>query len=819
MTISYNWLKNYLNIAISPDEVSLLLTACGLEVESVEKYQSISGGLEGLVIGEVKEREKHPDADRLSVTKVDVGSGELLNIVCGAPNVQAGQKVVVAPVGANLYPSSGDPFEIKKSKIRGVVSEGMLCAEDEIGLGSSHEGIIVLNSEVAVGMSAADYFNVETDYIFEIGLTPNRADAASHYGVARDLAAVLQSNPAYSHSNSSLSLPSVEGFKVLTSSRKINVDVKDSQACLRYSALTIDGVKVGASPAWLKNRLKSIGVKTINNVVDVTNYVLHELGQPLHAFDADKIKGNQVFVQKLPSGSKFLTLDHIERSLSEQDLMICDQEKPLCIAGVFGGENSGISDTTTSIFLESACFSPVSVRKTSKFHGLKTDASFRFERGTDPDITVYALKRAALLIQEIAGGQISSDVMDFYPAPVEPFKIDFSYERCDNLIGKKIDRAIIKNIIKSLGITITSEGNERLHLAVPPFKVDVQREVDVIEEILRIYGYNNVEIPNQLNASLSYHPKPDKEKLQDLISNFLTDKGFNEIMNNSLVKAEYAALSEGLDKTVVRILNPLSSDLGVMRQSLLFGGLESLSFNQNRKNSDNKFYEFGKSYHLVNEAATVVTEKYSEQSHLCLWLSGRKQAENWNSEKQLVDFYDLKSAVIAVLNRLGIANLSYRETTKDIFAYCLEIVANKQVLVELGLVNLKVAKKFDLTQEVYFADLNWNSIVAHTAKSKVSYKEVSKFPVVRRDLSLLIDAQVKFEQLEQMAFQNEKSLLKEVNLFDIYIGDKLPKGKKSYALSFMLQDEEKTLTDKQIDKVMEKLMKNFEDKFGASLRG
>ena len=820
MTISYNWLKNYLNINLSPEEVSVLLTDCGLEVESVEKFQTITGGLEGLVIGEVKTREKHPDADRLSITTVDVGTGELLNIVCGAPNVAAGQKVVVATIGANLYPSEGTPFEIKKSKIRGMLSEGMLCAEDEIGMGASHDGIMVLDPSVAVGTPAADYFKVETDFIFEIGLTPNRADAASHYGVARDLAAVLRTNPHYASMEVSLALPSVDGFKIDNNNRNIAVEVKEELACARYSSLTITGVNVGNSPSWLQNRLKSIGIKSINNIVDVTNFVLHELGQPLHAFDADKINGDKILVQKVEKDTKFITLDKIERSLSENDLVICDAEKPLCIAGVFGGAASGVSESTKTIFLESAYFNAVSVRKTSKFHGLKTDASFRFERGTDPEITVYALKRAALLIQEIAGGVISSEITDFYPTPVQPFSIDFSYSRCHKLIGKTLANAVIKNIITALGINISSESSQGLTLAVPAFKVDVQRDVDVVEEILRIYGYNNIDIPVEVHSSLSYHPKPDKEKLQDLTSNLLSSQGFKEIMNNSLTKVEYSGYSEDIDKNqIVSILNPLSSDLNVMRQTLLYGGLEVIAHNQNRKNPDLKLYEFGKSYHLVKKEATNVSKKYNELAHLNIWLTGRQMAESWNSQDGNVNFYQLKGAVLSVLNRLGISNLDYNEVNKDIFAYGLSIAVNKKVVVEFGLVNPKILKAFDINQEVFYADFNWNVLFELSGKTKIIFKELAKYPAVRRDLSLLIDKPVKFEQIEQLAFQSERELLKEVNLFDVYQGDKLPEGKKSYAVSFIIQDEEKTLTDKQIDKIMEKFQKSFQDKLGAVLRG
>lgn len=818
MKISFNWLKNYINTDLSAEEAGKLLTDCGLEVESIEKFQSVEGGLEGLVIGEVKTREKHPDADRLSVTTVDIGADALLNIVCGASNVEAGQKVVVAIIGATLYPSEGESFQIKKSKIRGQLSEGMICAEDEIGLGKSHEGIMVLDSTAKVGMPAADYFNIETDYVIEIGLTPNRADAASHYGVARDLAAILKTNPAYSGKEVKLKLPAVDAF-VEGSANKIIVEVRDFEACPRYSGITIEGVEIKPSPAWLVNRLKAIGLKPINSVVDATNYVLHELGQPLHAFDADKISGNKVIIRKVEKDTPFITLDHVERKLSENDLMICDAEKPMCIAGVFGGLNSGVSNDTKNIFLESAYFNPVSVRKTSKHHGLKTDSSFRFERGTDPEITVYALKRTALLIQEIAGGKAVSPIVDIYPKSVEHFKVNLEYIRCHKLIGKVIEHETIKKIITSLGIKIVSETESGLVLSVPPFKVDVQRDVDVVEEILRIYGYNNIEIPTSVNSSLSYHPKPDKEKLQDMISNLLSDKGFNEIMNNSLTKSGYSDLCKHIDKEKeVRILNPLSSDLNVMRQTILFGGLESIAYNQNRKNADLKFFEFGKSYHLVNKEGDKVTKKYSEKHHLGIWLSGKAHMERWNSADKNVDFYLLKGYLEAILNRLGISNTSYSEVANDMFAFGLSLKVKDKMLAEIGLVNGNILKGFDINQEVFFVDIDWELAFSLATKTKVIYREVPKFPSVRRDLALLLDKQIKFEQIEQLAFQTEKSLLKNVNLFDIYEGDKLPSGKKSYAVSFTLLDEEKTLNDKQIDKIMERLQKIFEEKLGAELR-
>ncbi|HEY6162377.1 MAG TPA: phenylalanine--tRNA ligase subunit beta, partial [Bacteroidia bacterium] len=609
MKISYNWLKQYVNTDLPAEEVGKLLTNCGLEVESIEKFETVKGGLEGMVIGEVKTKEKHPDADRLSVTTVDIGTGTLLNIVCGAANVAAGQKVVVATIGATLYPATGEPFTIKKSKIRGALSEGMICAEDEIGLGPSHEGIMVLDASAKVGSSAKEYFKIESDLVFEIGLTPNRADAASHVGVARDLVAVLNCNS----SEAQLTLPPVDAFAIDNEKLNLEVSVEDTGACPRYSGITLSGITVKESPGWLKQKLASIGVRSINNVVDVTNYVLHELGQPLHAFDADRISGKKVIVKKLPAKTKFKTLDEADRELSADDLMICNSETGMCIAGVFGGINSGVTGQTKNIFLESAYFDPVHIRKTSKHHALKTDASFRFERGTDPNITVYALKRAAMLIKEVAGGTISSNIVDIYPHPVENFKVAFSFVNCDKLIGKQLDRELIKKIVRSLGIGITSEGHDALLLSVPPFKVDVQREADVVEEVLRIYGYNNVELPSSLHASLSYAPKPDPDKIQKILSNLLSANGFHEIVTNSLTKASYYPEKP---ERAIHILNPLSSDLEVMRQSLMFTGLESIAYNINRKNPDLKFYEFGKTYLKAGE-------KYIEERHLALFATGR----------------------------------------------------------------------------------------------------------------------------------------------------------------------------------------------------
>lgn len=823
MKISYNWLNDYVKTDLAPVDAGKLLTACGLEVESIERSETVKGGLEGMVVGEVKTREKHPDADRLSLTTVDTGAGGLLHIVCGAANVEVGQKVIVATVGAKLYPSKGEPFEIKKSKIRGAVSEGMICAEDEIGLGTSHEGIMVLDADAKPGMPAKEYFRIEEDHVLEIGLTPNRADAASHVGVARDLAAVLNlhhpiadiHHPEESIHHPVLQMPDVSAFRTDNTNSKIEVTVEDSLACPRYSGLSISNVKVAGSPEWMKNRLKAIGVRPVNNIVDITNYVLHELGQPMHAFDADKIKGNRIVVKKAADKTKFITLDEAERELSAEDLMICDAEGGMCIAGVFGGMASGVTETTTSLFLESAYFNPASVRKSSKRHGLKTDASFRYERGTDPDITVYALKRAALLIRELAGGEVSSEIIDIYPEKAGHFKVPFSFGKCDRLIGKHLDPELVKKIILSLGIEIEHEGHDALLLSVPPFKVDVTREQDVIEEVLRIYGYNNIEVKPKLNASLSYAEKPDREKIQNTVSDLLSNNGFSEIMCLSLTKEDYSARLQSIHADQnVKMLNPLSSDLGVLRQTLLFSGLETIAYNQNRKNADLKLYEFGKTYMAVKGEEI----KYVETKHLSLFMTGRKAEESWNAKDDSVNFYSLKGFVNVVFQRLGI-DVKLNENVPDHFSSGLSYTWNKKTIAEFGSVSNALLKQMDIRSEVYYADFNWDLVIGAIEKSKVlMYTEVPKFPEVRRDLALLIDKSVKFEQLEQLAYQSEKNLLKNVSLFDVYEGDKLPPGKKSYALSFILRDENATLTDKQIEKIMEKLMKAYVEKAGAEIR-
>lgn len=798
MKISYNWLSQFIQTTKSPEEISLILTDIGLEVESLEKVQTIPGGLEGLVVGYVKDCVQHPNADRLRITKVDVGGADDLQVVCGAANVAAGQKVIVATVGTTVYPMTGEPFKINKSKIRGEVSEGMICAEDEIGLGQSHEGIMVLDASAVPGTPAAAYFEIKDDYLFEIGLTPNRADAASHLGVARDLAAYLREG---------ITMPDVSGFKPDNLLLPVPFEVMNDEACPRYSSLTIKGVQVADSPEWLKEKLQVIGVRPINNIVDVTNYVLHELGQPLHAFDADAIIGGKVVVRNANEGEVFVTLDGVERKLHQDDLMICNAEKPMCIAGVFGGAESGVKESTSSVFLESAYFNAVSIRKTSKRHGLKTDASFRYERGTDPEITVYALKRAAMLIKEVAGGEISSEIADFYPNPVSAFQVSLSYSRVNRLIGEVIAEETVRSIVEALGIRVLSANAEGLELEVPSFKVDVTREVDVIEEILRIYGYNTIAIPTQIRASMNYGSKPDKESVRNHIAELLSSNAFSEILTNSLTKLTY---SESPD-TAVRILNPLSSDLDVMRQSLLYTGLEAIAYNQNRRNSDLKFYEFGKVYEKQAEG-------FSETQRLSVFMTGSMLPAQWNHEARQVSIFHLKAVVDAVLRRLNVKGLTEAEYSSTFFSQASQYKKGDKTLVSFGTVARSVLKRMDIENAVYYADFDWDMILKAIRKNKISYKEVSKFPAVRRDLSLLIDKAVTFNQLKQLAFRTEKSLLKEVNVFDVYEGDKLPAGKKSYAISFLLQDEEKTLTDKQIDSVMNKLIFTFGKEVQAEIR-
>jgi len=806
MKISLNWLQQYIKLDLEVEKISEYLTDTGLEVEGVEEIESIKGGLKGIVIGEVLSCEKHPNADRLKVTTVNIGES-VLDIVCGAPNVAKGQKVLVATIGTVLYDGE-ESFKIKKGKIRGEVSMGMICAEDELGLGESHDGIMVLDSDAEVGTAASDYFKIENDIVFEIGLTPNRSDAMGHFGVARDLKTVLNHNG----SELEMCLPTVKNFKTDNTNLSFSVEVENSELCPRYSGVTISGVKIEDSPEWLKNRLKSIGIEPKNNIVDITNYVLHETGQPLHAFDAGKIKGNKIVVKTLSEKTKFTTLDEVERELSVEDLMICNEKEGMCLAGVFGGFDSGVSDNTTSIFLESAYFNPVSVRKTSKRHNLSTDSSFRFERGCDPNMTLYALKRAALLIKEITGGEISSEIVDIYPNEIKHFEVELSYQKLDSLIGEKIERESVKSILTDLEIEVVSETKNGLSLKVPPFRVDVQREVDVIEEILRIYGFNTVTIPTKLNTSISYSEDVNPERIRNIVSDLMSSNGYSEIMNNSLTKQSYTTLIPELEvEQNVKILNPLSQDLNVMRQSLLFSGLENVSYNINRKNQDLKLYEFGKTYHKVES-------ENKEKQHLMFLLTGKVNSENWNTTKEKTNFFVLKEKVEHVLFRLGISKIKSEEISTHGFSKGLMYKHKKNRLVCFGKVDDKICKSFGIKQEVYYADFNWDLLLNLVISTKIKYSEVSKFPSVKRDLSLLIDKKVTFKELLSIAKDTEKNILKSVNLFDVYEGDKLPEGKKSYALSFILEDNTKTLTDKYIDKIMGKLISSYESKVGAEVR-
>ena len=806
MKISYNWLKQFIKIDWKSDETAALLTDLGLEVEVVEKYQSVKGGLEGIVIGHVLTCVPHPDADRLKVTTVDLGDGIPVQIVCGAANVAAGQKVPVATIGTTLYDKEGVAFQIKKGKIRGQESHGMICAEDELGLGESHEGIMVLDDAIAAGTSAATVFKIENDEVFEIGLTPNRADAMSHFGTARDLrAGLLQTGVKVE-----LISPSVSNFRIDKRILKIDVSVEKPLLAPRYCGVTISGITVKPSPAWLQNRLKSIGLNPKNNIVDVTNYVLHELGQPLHAFDASKIHG-KIIVKTLPSGTKFTTLDEVERSLHEEDLMICDENGPLCIAGVFGGKNSGVSETTSSIFLESAYFNPVSIRKSAKRHQLNTDASFRFERGIDPTITEYALKRAALLIQEVAGGEITSDIVDVYPKKIEDFPVVLNFNNVKKIIGQELSKEIIKNILASLEIKVNSVSDAGLGLVIPAYRVDVQREIDVIEEILRVYGYNNIKFSDKLNATVSNAPRTEDYKVQNVVASQLNSQGFNEMMANSLTTSSYVQLSGILkEEHNVVILNPLSSDLATMRQSLLFSGLEALSYNINRRNSDLKFFEFGKSYHKFPSG-------YEEHKHLTMFITGNRNQESWTNTQKPTDFFLFKGYVNAVLERLGIKKTQNLPMTSDVFSEGIAIGFGTDILVQYGVVKKSILKHFDIKQEVLYADFNW-ALILKLLSNKIKYTEIPKYPEVRRDLSLLLDESVSFDAIYNIARQTEKSLLKDISLFDVYQGKNLPEGKKSYAVSFTIQDNTKTLTDVQIDKIMGKLQKNLETELGASLR-
>lgn len=806
MKISYNWLKQFLKIDAPSEDISNILTDLGLEVEMVEKYESIKGGLQGVVVGHVLTCEKHPDADRLKVTTVDLGTGTPVQIVCGASNVAAGQKVPVATIGTKLFDKEGEAFEIKKGKIRGQESHGMICAEDELGLGTSHDGIMILDDSLVPGTPAAKVFNIENDEVFEIGLTPNRADAMSHMGVARDLrAGLLQKNASLE-----LITPSVSKFKVDKRTLKIDINVIDSKLVPRYCGVTISGVTIKESPSWLQNRLKAIGLTPKNNVIDVTNYVLHELGQPLHAFDAAQIQG-KITVKTIAGGTKFTTLDSVERTLHEEDIMICDEKGPLCIAGVFGGKDSGVSEKTTSIFLESAYFNPVAIRKTAKRHGLSTDASFRFERGIDPEITQYAIKRAAILIQEVAGGEITSDIIDLYPKKIEDFAVFLNYEKTFKLIGQELPKETIKKIVASLDIKVNSSSDAGMGLIIPAYRVDVQREVDVIEEILRVYGYNNIDFTKKLNATVSNSPRTEDYKVQNIIANQLNSLGFHEMMANSLTTPDYLKLSEQLkEENNVTILNPLSNDLSVMRQSMLFSGLEALSYNINRRNSDLKLFEFGKSYQKLLSG-------YNEKKHLTLFTTGNRIAESWTTPQKPSDFFLFKGYVSSILQRLALHKTQNVPFKNDIFAEGIAFALGNDILVEMGTVKKSILKHFDIKQEVFYAEFNWD-LILKLINNKVKFSAIAKYPEVRRDFALLLDNNIAFESIYNIALQTEKSLLKDINLFDVYEGKNLPEGKKSYAVSFTIQDTTKTLTDVQIDKIMGKLQSNFENQLGAQLR-
>jgi|JI10StandDraft_1071094.scaffolds.fasta_scaffold00949_29 phenylalanyl-tRNA synthetase beta chain len=815
MKISYNWLKQYIDIPETAEEIGKTLTDTGLEVESVEAFETIKGGLKGLVIGEVLTCGKHPNADKLSVTTINVGD-KILPIVCGAANVSAGQKVVVALPGTTLHPTKGESFTIKATKIRGEVSEGMICAEDEIGLGESHAGIMVLNTTAPNGTPAAEYFNVQTDFVIEIGLTPNRADAASHMGVARDIKAAK---------NRVLSVPAVDGFKTENKNLTIPVEVENTAACPRYSAVTISGVRVSESPEWLKNRLKSIGLTPINNIVDITNFVLHETGQPLHAFDADKITGKKVIVKTLPAGTKFKTLDDKERTLTANDLMICNlptgqagSEEPMCIAGVFGGIKSGISTSTANIFLESAYFAADYVRKTGMHHQLKTDASFRFERGTDPNLTVYALKRAALLIKEIAGGSVSSDVVDVYPARIENRLITVKDKNITRLIGKAIPREEVFTILENLEISIVQKEAEAFTVSVPPYRVDVMQEADVVEEILRIYGFNKIELTEIAGTDyLAEFPEKDINKFKRTLGAQLVGNGFYEILTNSLTNVAYQQKHNLIfNGTPVEMLNKLSEEQGILRQTMLFTGLEVCAHNINRKQKDLKVFEFGKIY-WKNEAGEDVTKRYTEEERLALYISGNTETENWQSKTKAVTYFDLAQQVVQLLEKSNLENIKQEKLNDPLFEYGIQLLKGNKEIGKLGKVKTSLTKDFGIKQEIFYADLN-TALLFRSANPKFVVQEVPKFPEVRRDLSLVLDKQVTFDEIRALVLSTEKKLVKEIIAFDVYEGDKIPAGKKAYALGFTLLDESKTLTDEEIEKVMTRLMGAFEGKMGAVIR-
>lgn len=820
MNVSYKWLKEYVDFDLTPQEVEQALTSTGLEVDALEEVQTVKGGLKGLYVGQVLTCEMHPNSDHLHVTTVDLGNGEPRQIVCGAPNVAAGQKVIVADLGCVLY-NGDDSFTIKKSKLRGVDSFGMICAEDEIGVGTSHDGIIVLPEDAPVGQPAAEYYHLESDWVIEIDITANRSDALSHYGVARDLYAWLKRN-GY---QTSLHRPSCDGFKVDNEDLPIDVKIENTEACKRYACVSLTDCEVKESPEWLQNKLRVIGLRPVNNIVDITNYVMMAYGQPMHCFDADMVAGNQIVVRTQPEGTKFVTLDGEEHTLGEHDLSICNAEQPMCIAGIFGGKGSGTYETTHNVVLESAYFHPTWVRKSARRHGLSTDASYRFERGIDPNGTVYALKQAAILCQQLTGGKVSMQIRDVYPSPIENAHVSLSYDYVNSLIGKEIEPGVIKSILESLEMEIKSESSHGLELSVPSYRVDVRRPCDVVEDILRIYGYNNVEIPTQLKSSLTIQGDEDRAAhLENLVGEQLVGCGFHEILNNSLTKTSYYHdLNRYPEKSTVKIMNPLSSDLGVMRQTLLFGGLESIMRNVNRKQTNLRFFEFGNCYKYVAEQDNQEDpiKAYQQAYHLGLWVTGKRVEGSWAHTDEPSSFDELNAYVQNIFTRTGVPSgmLVTEKSDNNIFSHGLTIKnRGGKIIAELGIVCNKLLKLVDVAGEVYFAEINWTTLMKLTRKNKVEYTELSKYPAVSRDLALLIDKQTEFSQIEKTAFQTEKKLLKRVELFDVYEGKNLPEGKKSYAVNFILQDEQKTLNDKQIDGIMQKLIKNLTEKLGAELR-
>ena len=820
MEISYKWLKEYVDFDLTPQETADALTSCGLEVDALEEVQTIKGGLKGLYVGKVLTCELHPNSDHLHITTVDLGKAEPQQIVCGAPNVAAGQKVIVADLGCVLYDGDKE-FVIKKSKLRGVESLGMICAEDEIGVGTSHDGIIVLPEDAPVGQPAAEYYHLESDWIIEIDITANRSDALSHWGVARDLYAWLKRN---GHATS-LHRPDCSEFAVDNHDLPIDVEIENTEACKRYACVSISGCEVKESPEWLQNKLKVIGLRPINNIVDITNYVMMAYGQPMHCFDADMVKGSKIVVRTQPEGTKFVTLDGEEHTLGEHDLSICNAEEPMCIAGIFGGKGSGTYDTTKNVVLESAYFHPTWIRKSARRHGLSTDASYRFERGIDPNGTIYALKQAAILCKQLAGGKVSMEIKDVYPNPISDARVQLDFEYVDRLIGKKIGNDMIRSIVESLDMKIVSETETGLELDVPAYRVDVQRPCDVVEDILRIYGYNNVEIPTQLKSSLTIPSDIDKAyHRQNVIGEQLVGCGFREILNNSLSKtAYYTELNKYTEETTVKVMNPLSNDLGVMRQSLLFGGLESISRNINHKMPNLRFFEFGNCYHYSPEKKNDEDpiKAYTEEMHLGIWTTGKRVEGSWAHADEKTSFYELKAYVLNIFTRLGVnPGIVVTETSdNNIFGKALALKARSgKVLCEMGTVCHKLLKKMDIDQDVFYADINWDNVMRAIKKNEVLYHDISKFPSVSRDLALLIDKSVEFEQIEQIAHQTEKKLLKSVELFDVYEGKNLPEGKKSYAVNFILQDETKTLNDKQIEAIMTKLINNLKQKLNAELR-